>query len=257
MHLFERDGSTFVPTGLTRGPWDPNAMSGGAVTALCGRAAETHDADGAVRSEHQILARLTVDLVRPAPLAPLTVRTATVRPGRKVQLVGVEVLAGEQVVARASALRMRTADLPLPQPSEDAAPPFDEDPGPTVQAGPDELHFHTHALQIRRSAGRRPASAWMRMTCAVVAGEEPTPQQRAAAIADMGSGMSSVVPFDEWTFLNADVNLHLHRPPRGDWLSLTCTTQAGDLGVGVGVSTMSDVQGRCGQVAQAVLLERR
>ncbi|HUZ09903.1 MAG TPA: thioesterase family protein [Acidimicrobiales bacterium] len=257
MHLFERDGATFVPTGLTRGPWDPNAMNGGAVTALCARAAEMHDVEGAARSDRQLLARLTVDLVRPAPLAPLTVRTATVRPGRKVQLVGVEVLAGGQVVARASALRMRTAELPLPRPAEDGAPPFVSDPARLVRMESDEPYFHSHALEIRRSSGQRPAFVWIRMTCGVVEGEDPTPQQRAAAIADMGSGMSPVVPFAEWTFPNVDVDLHLHRPPRGDWLSLTCSTQAGPFGVGVAVSAMSDTEGRCGQVVQAVLLERR
>ena len=257
MHLFERDGATFVPTGLTRGPWDPNAMNGGAVTGLCARAAEMHDEGSAARSPGQLLARLTVDLVRPAPLAPLTVRTTTVRPGRKVQLVGVEVSAAGQVVARASALRMRTADLPLPRQAEDDPPPFVAEPARLVRIDSDEPHFHSHALEIRRSSGHRPAFVWIRMTCAVVAGEDPTPQQRAAAIADMGSGMSPVVPFEEWTFPNVDVDLHLHRAPRGEWLSLTCSTQAGPFGVGVAVSAMSDTEGRCGQVVQAVLLERR
>ena len=32
--LFTRDGERFVPTQLTRGPWDPNAMHGGAPSAL-------------------------------------------------------------------------------------------------------------------------------------------------------------------------------------------------------------------------------
>src|SRR5262245_14493046 len=34
MPLFELDGDRVVPTGLTRGPWDPTAMNGGAVAAL-------------------------------------------------------------------------------------------------------------------------------------------------------------------------------------------------------------------------------
>src|SRR5262245_17649752 len=32
--LFERDGERFAPTPLARGPWDPNALHGGAPSAL-------------------------------------------------------------------------------------------------------------------------------------------------------------------------------------------------------------------------------
>jgi acyl-coenzyme A thioesterase PaaI-like protein len=256
MHLFEIDGDHFVPTGLTRGPWDPGFMNGGAVSALCARAAELHDGGGADRSDRQLVARLTVDLVRPAPLAPLTVRTSVVRPGRKVQLVAIEIVAGEQTVARASALRMRTMPLPLPQHVEDAAPPFLSAPARLIQTDDAQPYFHSHALDMRSEPGR-PVSVWARMTCDVVSGEATSPQQRAAAIADMGSGMSPVVPFTEWQFPNVDVDLHLHRLPRGEWLNLTTVTQAGDDGIGMAVAAMSDMDGRCGQVVQSVLLERR
>jgi acyl-CoA thioesterase len=232
-------------------------MNGGAVSALCARAAELHDDPDAARSEQQIMARLTVDLVRPAPLAPLTVRTSTVRPGRTVQLVAVEVAADGVVVSRALALRMRTADLPLPRPAQDPPPPFAQEA--VAQTPPDAgvEHFHSHALEVRRVVGDRSVILWARMRCQVVEGEEASSQQRAAGIADMGSGVSSVVPFSEWRFLNVDVDLHLHRAPRGEWLCLTCETQAGDSGVAVAVSSMFDRDGCCGHVAQAVLLQRR
>ena len=32
--LFERNGNTYTPTPLARGPWDPNALHGGAPAAL-------------------------------------------------------------------------------------------------------------------------------------------------------------------------------------------------------------------------------
>jgi hypothetical protein len=108
-----------------------------------------------------------------------------------------------------------------------------------------------------RSIAGRPVSVWARLRCAVLVGEPASPQQRAAAIADMGSGMSPVVPFEQWTFPNIDVDLHLHRIPKGEWLNLTTSTQAANQGVGMAVAAMSDVGGRCGQVVQSVLIERR
>jgi hypothetical protein len=166
-------------------------------------------------------------------------------------------MAGGQVVTRATALRMRTTELPLPRPAEDAPPPFIDDPAQLVRIDSDEVFFHSHALEMRSSTGERPRVVWARLTCDVVAGEQTTPHQRAAAIADMGSGMSPVVPFTDWTFPNVDVNLHLHRPPRGEWLCLTVATQAGPIGVGVAAAAMSDLDGRCGQVVQAILIDRR
>jgi hypothetical protein len=151
---------------------------------------------------------------------------------------------------------MRTTSLPLPGTFEDAAPAFLSEPARLIRTGDDRPHFHTHALEMRSQPGR-PVSVWARVTCEVVAGEPASPQQRAAAIADMGSGMSPVVPYTEWTFPNVDVDLHLHRVPRGEWFNLTTATQAGDEGVAMAVAAMSDVDGRCGQVVQSVLIERR
>src|SRR4029450_11828684 len=78
-----------------------------------------------------MIARLTVELLRPVPVSVLAVETRLLRPGRKVQLVGASLHAGDTEVARATALRIRTADLPVPDDLAAPEPP----PGPeTVQA---------------------------------------------------------------------------------------------------------------------------
>ena len=51
--LFERDGNRYIPTPLTRGPWDPRAMHGGAPSALFAHVCETHDpGPAALRRPH-------------------------------------------------------------------------------------------------------------------------------------------------------------------------------------------------------------
>ncbi len=70
--LFERDGSRFVPTPLARGPWSPKALHGGAPSALFASVCEMHDPGPA-----DFVARLTVELMRPVPLAPLELRVRT------------------------------------------------------------------------------------------------------------------------------------------------------------------------------------
>src|SRR5689334_25076754 len=105
--LFERDGDRFVPTPLTRGPWDPRAMHGGAPSALFAAVCEQHDPGPAA-----FVARLTVELMRPVPLAPLDLVINTIRPGKKVQWIAASLRSGDGIeVAHCTALRIRNDDV--------------------------------------------------------------------------------------------------------------------------------------------------
>src|SRR5882757_3934755 len=105
--LFERDGNRYVPTALARGPWSPNALHGGAPSALFATVCEMHDPGPAA-----FVARVTVERMRPVPLEPLELRVRTIRPGRKVQWIEAMLLArGDHEVARATVLRIRSDDV--------------------------------------------------------------------------------------------------------------------------------------------------
>ena len=113
-----RDGR-FVPSEQARGPWDPQALHGGAPAALITRAFERHEPQPETR-----VARLGFEFLRTLPFAPLTVTTRTVRPGRRVQELAAELHADidgeEQLVCRASALRVQA--IPGSCPSCPTAP---------------------------------------------------------------------------------------------------------------------------------------
>ena len=102
--LFVADGDHVVPTEYSRGPWEPGALHGGPVAALVARAAEAVEGGQDLQ-----LVRITLELLRPVPLAPLRVSTTVVRPGRKVQLIDTVVEADGVEVAWSRALRIRTA----------------------------------------------------------------------------------------------------------------------------------------------------
>ncbi len=202
-----------VPTDRARGPWSPDALHGGPVAALVARSAERH---GENRDDALQLARITLELLRPVPLAPLTLRTSLVKPGRKVQLLDVVVVAGEVEVAKARVLRLR---VDPDQPVVPVSTPEDDPPDPPERCAQRPpmvdryVAFHNHGVDMRfvagRAAGRRddlgPAVVWFRLQCPVVLGEEPTPWQRAAAVADFGNGVSSELDF-------FDQQLHQRRP---------------------------------------------
>src|SRR5512140_1489625 len=117
--FFVRDGERFVPTELTRGPWDPNAQHGGPTAALLGTAIEECERRPDVR-----VVRVTFEILRPIPIVPLTVSARMIRSGKSVQVVGATLSAGIEEIVRAQAVRIRTADIDVLEP---VSPP---PPGP-------------------------------------------------------------------------------------------------------------------------------
>jgi len=257
--LFEPRGADFVPSEHTRGPWDPRHQHGGAVAALAARAVERR-AGGEF-----CLTRLTLELMRPVPLEPLAVDIAVPRPGRRVLGITVSISAGdlEVEVVRAHAVAVRRKDLPTGEGHDSYLEPGPE--GGVVAPtglGPDDDQpaFHRTGMEIRYvDGGDRPgpSTAWFRLRRPVVGDEEPTGVQRAAAAADFGNGVSWVLPFEDWIFLNPDLTMHLARPPVGEWVGLDAHTVPSDQGMGLAESAMYDERGRLGRAVQSLLLQRR
>src|SRR5215472_13997848 len=144
--LFLLDGEAFLPTELARGPWSPDALHGGPVAALLARAADRIPAPGPMQ-----VARLTLDLLRPVPLAPLTLASRVLRPGKKVQVVEIVLRAPAGEVARAVVLRLRSqavplpAELPVPRAEPIALPETLDPVKPRFEAL--SAAFHSHATE--------------------------------------------------------------------------------------------------------------
>lgn len=257
--LYLPDGDHFVPTPLTTGPWDERAQHGGAPAALLTRCLEATETPGPMS-----IARLTFELMRPVPLSPLRVTTQVLRPGRKVQLIEASLWSEDTEMMRATALRIRTADLPVP---EDTVPTDPLPPGPEhgeVLEFPAQRHegptFHRDANDIRFVDGGfdrpGPAAAWIRLQVPVVGGEETLPTARLAGAADFGNGLSWSLPRTGWIFINPDLTVHLVRPPTGEWVCLRSITHPGHDGIGLAESALYDQRGRIGRSVQSLLLDR-
>ena len=121
--------------------------------------------------------------------------------------------------------------------------------------------FHTHGCEVRYAKGEwlvpGPAFVWIRLRHPVLAGEMPSPMQRIAAATDSGNGVSSVLPFDEWLFVNPDLTVTVHRQPVHEWIGLDAATFVSGQGAGAALCTVYDETGPVGRSAQALLIERR
>ncbi len=85
--IFRVDGNHVVTSPDAAGPWDPGMQHGSAPAALVVWAAEAIATPVPMR-----IARVTIDLMRPVPVAPLTLHTEVLRAGRKIQLCAVRLL---------------------------------------------------------------------------------------------------------------------------------------------------------------------
>ncbi|HET9050061.1 MAG TPA: thioesterase family protein [Candidatus Dormibacteraeota bacterium] len=257
--LFLRDGDLFVPTVHTRGPWDPRAQHGGPPAALLARCIDGVEAPGAMR-----VVRVAVDILRPVPLTPLRVTTRVARPGRRVDVVEAALAAGDTEVARCSALRVRSAALDLDELAPDASAPAhtpDDGTVPHVRmTGGTTEGFPITGSEMRFISGGLylpgPSVVWIRLRVPVVEGETPTPMTRAAAAADFGNGVSSILDWEQRLFINPDLGVWLSRDPVGEWICLEASTRIdATVGAGLAESALWDRHGRVGRSVQSLFVE--
>jgi hypothetical protein len=246
----------FRATELTRGPWDPGLQHAGPPAALLGRALERLGD----RTDLQV-ARVTFEIARPVPIAELRVTTRLLRGGRSVELVEAALLAGEAEVMRATALRVRTAELDLPAglvPGPRLPGPEAGRPAPFFPTG-QAVGYHT-AMESRFVAGSfqelGPATVWMRMRHPLVPDEPPSPLCRVLVAADSGNGVSAALDYQRWRFINPDLTVYLLRPPTGEWVALEAATSAA-AGIGLADTALHDERGPIGRAAQALFVDRR
>src|SRR3954465_9945747 len=108
--FYERDGDLFRATELTRGPWDAGAQHAGPPSALLGYALE-----GLPESDEFQVGRVTFEILRSVPIAPVRVQARGVRPGRRVQMLEAELSdAGGEVLMRARAWQIRADEVEVP-----------------------------------------------------------------------------------------------------------------------------------------------
>jgi acyl-coenzyme A thioesterase PaaI-like protein len=250
---YEVDGDRVHPTDHAQGPWFAEQQHGAAVLALLARFLERVPSAGPMR-----FTRIIADLSRAVPMTEMSVTARARRDGRRVQSLEAEIVAGDEVVARAVATRIRfepglvPADLVPAPPAADAPPPLD---GVPITFDTGYVSFHD-CLEIRARDSVGDHDTWYRLARPVVAGETPSPAVRMAAIADMIIGPGRRLGAG-WTALNPEVMLQVEREPDGEWLCNTSTVRFGDDGIAVCSGVMYDRRGRVGCSSKSVLIDRR
>ena len=183
------------------------------------------------------IARVTVDLMRPVPVAPLTIESEILREGRKIQLCAVRLRAAGVIVVAATVLKIKVQEHKLP-PEADIEPVTL--PGP-MQSRERAGGFFLQPVRHRHVAARRPrpvrragpGAIWYRVDRPIVEGAAVSQAMRAMVAADFCNGTSAVLDFRHWTFLNADLTVNFARQPVGEWILLDAESWIGPDGAGL------------------------
>src|SRR5690242_7158976 len=107
--IYRVEGNRVLTSPDAAGPWDARMQHGSAPASLVVWLAERVPTPVPMH-----VVRVTIDLMRPVPLAPLTIETEVLREGRKIQLCGIRLLADGVVVVSASVLKIKAQAQTLP-----------------------------------------------------------------------------------------------------------------------------------------------
>ena len=253
-------GERFAASDHVVSTWGSHMQNAAPVSALLVRAVERC----AARPDTRI-SRVVVDLHGAVPIGDrLWVRAQIQRPGRQIELIGAEMLAPGpddtlRPVAMASAWRFARADTDrLPHTPTENLRPVSEGLRRDVDDSAEQTYVQSlewrwlndilHSVQ---------AECWVRPLVDLVVGEPTTAAQRLFCVADVANGMGSRLDPSEWTFLNTDLVVHLHREPAGEWIGGRSESHYGRDGVGTSRGMLFDEQGPVAAIQQAQLVRRR
>jgi hypothetical protein len=246
-------GARYLAGPATAGPWDDRLQHGGPPTALAVAVAEQ-----AIRAEtgrsDLIAMRVAADFVGPVPVAELEVRAAILRAARSAALVEVTLAGAGRTCLLTRVWFVAASDTAAiaPAPRERVDVPD----GPSI--GLDISFAYAKSVEWRFVAGRMgvagPAAVWARPRIDLVAGRPTSGLSRVALIADTASGISAELDWATWSFVNVDLDVHLARPLRGEWILMDAVTQLGPAGSALARSALSDVYGALGSGLQTLVV---
>jgi acyl-CoA thioesterase len=249
---FERKDDAVVARLHASSVWSDQMVGGRPLAALVAWGAERDHGE-----EGWQPARLTIDMFRPAPIAPLVVTSERVRDGGQVRACDVFVHHEDRLVSRGSALFIRQGAEP---PGSVWAPPAWDAPRP--EDSPEEERAADQRVALGEVRYLSPIGApntrraWLRETRDLVDGETSTPFVKLAGIADFAHPLSNAADVG-LGYINADVTLYIARLPESDWIGMESVAHVASEGVAIGGAALYDTAGPIGFAHVCAVVDAR
>lgn len=251
------DYDVFESSDLTHSNWSPDLQHGSPPLALLTSAIEALLDGSGLR-----IGRLSLDILGAVPVQRVRVRAWVDRPGRRICLLAAEMCAPradgtDRTVARLTAWALATSDTGGV--ATDRHPPLAEGPAQPIPAwfAGATGYFHSVRWRPQISDADGTAVAWLSPVVHLVDDEPTTPLQRLAMVVDSANGVGAALDLAQFTFMNTDTVVHLHRLPSGADFGLRARGSIGPDGIGVTTAEIFDRTGFIGTCAQTLLVQPR
>jgi hypothetical protein len=250
--FFRADGDILVPAAFATSPWG-QVLHGRLIGGLTARAAEQARAE----DPEMACSRLTVDMFRSVPLAPIRVTTRPVRAGRRIAVLDVTIEQDDVLVGQGRAVLLRRSEQPggtfRPPPAWDAKTPPELGPPQSVAGHRWTAPWESWRVGSQDTPGGMMADGlWIRDTHPLITGEQLTPLARLAMAADLSSPVSNSSDRG-LSFINADYTVYLGREPEGEYVGIQPAAHISDRGVAAGHCVLHDLRGPVGFVTTAAV----
>ncbi len=221
------------------GPWSPEMLHGRLLGGLAARDLERELVEPGWR-----VARLTVDLFRPAAMAPVQCTPTVVRTGRRIRVADSLLTCEGHEVARVAAVALTTSPEP---PGRIWRPAHDPWPHPDTLDPPVRLDDEEGpAWIVRTVAGGfdtgEQTRLWSNDTAALVDDEPMSPLVRTAISSDLACPIANSSD-DGLHYINADYTVAIGRYPVGGWVGLEVAQQLAADGISMASATLFDLDG--------------
>lgn len=247
-------GGRYRSTIHAQGAWNAHEQHMAPASGILAHALASHEPRPEMR-----LARISYEILGLIHAGEFEVTTRTVRPGRTIELIEAELTAQGRTAVRALAWRLITTDSSEVAAVEDAAiPPLEECErwdGTTEWPGGYIRSLEMYQAPHHRSGN---GTVWIRTSHPLVGGAPSPDWVRLIGLVDTANGIATRVPPGpgSWVFPNVDLQIHMHREPRGEWLGIDNAVSFGADGIGLTSSVLHDSNGPFGRAEQILTLRR-
>lgn len=242
--------ATYQPTIHCQGAWNAHEQHMAPASGLM-----SYELEQFLPREEMVYGRISYDIMGLIPFREFNISTRNIRPGKTIELIEVTLSCEGKEAIVGRAWRMIRSDTSRVATREDSMmTPRQEMKHWSEIAeiwGGGYIHSikdHIHTNRDRRN-GR--ADVWLSNDLEMVEGITTSSFVKLIGMVDTNNGVATAqeAPFSHM-FPNIDLQIHMYRMPKGQWLGLSTRQQYGEDGVGLTSAILHDEEGPFGHSEQ-------
>ncbi len=245
----------YQPTEHVQGAWNEHEQHMAPATGLL-----TAELQQFAPQDNMRIARISLDILGLIPLDDFTITTRCIRPGKTIELVESVMNSRGRDCIIARAWRLITQDTSSIAGLEDKIALYQPEQLPIWEDMKGWPGGFIASVRLVAEADRRPGRGmvWITNDTEMVAGEPTDDMVHLLGMVDtangvvprLGLGLSEL----DWMFPNTDLQIHMYRLPKGQWLGIEAVQQYGADGIGVTSAVLHDVHGPFGRSEQILTI---